>query len=112
MNTAILVRHRSKPGMRERVRSVWEKHVRPRVADNPEHLSYFYCFDHNDADVICAFQVYSDATAPERFMAGPWYDAYLAEIAPLVAESPQISACKVEWAKPPDPRGGTVSVTS
>ena len=99
MKTALYVRHQAKPGKRDEVRRVWEKYVRPRAEQNPEHLNYFYCFDEKDPDLICAFQVYADASGPANFMSGAWYQSYLSEVTPLVVAPPQITESRVQWSK-------------
>jgi hypothetical protein len=55
--TALFIRHQAQPGKRDDVRRVWEKHVKPRVATNPAHEAYFFCYDNGDPDVICVFQL-------------------------------------------------------
>jgi hypothetical protein len=39
--SALFVRHKALPGKREEARRIWEKHVRPRVEKNPDHLAYY-----------------------------------------------------------------------
>ena len=99
MSTALFVRHRAKPGCREDVRRIWEKHVKPRVVANPAHLAYYFCFDEADADVVSVFQLYSNREAMAAFLAGEWYPAYLAEISTVVAEPPQVLPASVVWEK-------------
>jgi quinol monooxygenase YgiN len=96
--TALFVRHKAKPGKRDEVRRVWEKHLRPRIAENAPHEAYFYCFDNTDPDVICVFQLYSDSAGAQQFVKQPWYPAYEAEVTPLVAESEFRSATPL-WIK-------------
>ena len=55
--TALFIRHQARPGLRDEVRRIWEKHVRPRVEANPDHEAYYFCFDEADPDVICVFQM-------------------------------------------------------
>ncbi len=99
MSTALFVRHRAKRGQREEVLRVWEKHVKPRAAANPDHLAYYFCFDDADPDVICVFQLYRSAEAMAAFLAGDWYPVYLAEIAVVVAEAPQVMPASLIWRK-------------
>jgi uncharacterized protein YndB with AHSA1/START domain/quinol monooxygenase YgiN len=103
--TALFVRHRAKPGQRDDVRRVWEKHVKPRAAANSAHLAYYFCFDTADPDVVCVFQLYTSEAAMTEFLAGAWYPDYLAEIAAVVAEPPHIMPASVLWAKPFAPAG-------
>lgn len=99
MNTALFVRHKSKPGQRDQVRRVWEKHVKPRAAANPDHLAYYFCFDESDADVVCVFQLYQSKEAMINFLSGDWYPVYLAEISEVVAEAPQVMPAELIWRK-------------
>ena len=50
-------KHKALPGKREDVRRVWEKHLRPGIAGNAASEAYFYCYDDNDPDMICVFQM-------------------------------------------------------
>ncbi|HMO13345.1 MAG TPA: antibiotic biosynthesis monooxygenase [Pirellulaceae bacterium] len=98
--SALFVRHRALPGKREEVRRIWEKFVRPRAEANSAHLEYYFCFDDGDPDVVCVFQLYTDADAAEDFRNGAWYSDYLAEVATVVAAPPQLTAASLVWAKP------------
>ena len=96
---ALFFRHRAKPGRREDVRRVWEKHVKPQVEANAAHEAYHFCFDDGDPDVICVFQLYSDREAMKAFLTGAWYPFYLAEVGPLVVAEPQVTTATPVWAK-------------
>ena len=61
---ALFIRHKANPGRREEVQAIWEKWVKPRAAANPDHLQYYFCFDDEDPDSICVFQLFADAEAP------------------------------------------------
>jgi quinol monooxygenase YgiN len=99
MNTALFVRHRAKPGQRDQVRRIWENHVKPRAAANPAHIAYYFCFDDTDPDVVSVFQLYSSKEAMADFLSGDWYPLYLAEIAEVVAEAPQVMPASLVWQK-------------
>ena len=98
--TALFIRHQAKPGKRDDIRRVWEKHVKPRAAANPAHEEYFYCFDSNDPDAIRVFQLYSDKAAMQDFSKGAWYAEYLKEVSEFVMRPPEISPADLAWAKP------------
>jgi quinol monooxygenase YgiN len=98
--TALFVRHQAKPGKRDDVRSVWEKYVKPRAATNPAHEAYYFCYDDQDPDVICVFQLYRDAAAMRDFLKGGWYPEYLNEVGQFVAQPPQLTSTELIWAKP------------
>jgi quinol monooxygenase YgiN len=96
---ALFITHKALPGKRDEVRRVWEKHLRPNIAENPAHEAYFYCYDDADPDVICVFQQYVDHEAPKDFVKAPWYAAYSDEVSPLLAGPPEIRAATPMWAK-------------
>lgn len=97
--TALFVRHQAQPGKRDDVRRVWEKHVKPRATANPGHEAYYFCYDRNDPDVICVFQLYPDSAALQDFLKGAWYADYLNEVSQFVAVPPQITPADLIWAK-------------
>lgn len=96
---ALIVKHKTKPGMREDVRRVWEKHMAPAVASNPGHTAYFYCFDNADPDSISAFQQYASEAASQEFLATDSYAAYLKDVEPLLSGPPQVTALTPIWSK-------------
>ncbi len=94
-----MVRHRAKPGEREKLRSVWERFVKVNALRNPGHLAYFFNYDQDDADGVVAFQVFADAEAKDTFLASEWYPEYLREVSEFVAEPPQITTASLVWSK-------------
>lgn len=96
---ALFIRHKTQPGKRDEVRRVWERHMRPHIANNPGHEAYFYCFDNNDPDAICAFQQYANSEASAGFLKTESYAAYLREVEPLLAGPPQVTSLAPVWIK-------------
>lgn len=96
---ALIIKHKTQPGKRAEVQAIWEKHMAPAIAANPDHLAYFYCFDNSDADSICAFQQYSSIEASQDFLKTSSYVAYLNEVEPLLAGPPQVTALTPMWSK-------------
>lgn len=96
---ALIIKHKTQPGKREAVRRVWERHMAPAVAANPDHLAYFYCFDYADPDSICAFQQYSSQEASQEFLKTASYAAYLQEVEPLLMGPPEVTALTPVWCK-------------
>jgi quinol monooxygenase YgiN len=96
---ALFIKHTAKPGMRDEVRKVWEKHLQPEAAQNPAHEAYFYCYDDNDPDLICVFQLYADRTGPQEFVKQPWYEAYQAEVGPLLTGESEFRTVTPFWIK-------------
>lgn len=97
--TALFVRHQAQPGKRDHVRRIWQKHVQPRVEANPTHEAYFFCYDDNDPDVICVFQLYSDRNSMQNFLQGTWDAEYLKEVSQFIASPPQLTPTGLVWAK-------------
>lgn len=99
MPHALFIRHKTKPGLRPAMQAIWEKHVKPRAEANPHHLAYYFCFDDSDPDVVCVFQLYENKEAMSAFLSDDWYPLYLAEVADVVAESPQVRPASLVWQK-------------
>jgi quinol monooxygenase YgiN len=95
---AVVIRHTTKPGMRDDVERVWRRHMRPAIEANPEHKLYVYSFG-ADPDQIVAFQVYASADAANAFLKSPAYATYEAEVADLLEGPPQIEVLQPRWAK-------------
>ncbi len=96
---ALFIKHKSLPGKRDQVRSVWERHMQPRIARNKAHEAYFYCYDDNDADSIWVYQQYSDRESSQAFLETPGYADYLKEVEPLLVGTPEIAAATPVWVK-------------
>ena len=64
---AIFLQHRAKPGARDAVQRVWQKHMQLAITENAGHEIYIYAFG-TDPDRICAFQVYASAEAAKAFL--------------------------------------------
>ena len=96
---ALFVKHTTQPGKRDEVRRVWERRMRPHIASNPRHEGYFYCFDNNDSDSICAFQQYADLESSQDFLKTESYAAYLKEVEPLLAGPPEVTSVTPVWVK-------------
>ena len=99
MTTALFIKHKTLPGKRAEVQAVWLKHMAPAVQENPEHLAYFYCFDEDDPDGICAFQQYTTPQAATAFLSNPRYASYLREVEPLLSEPPHVTRLTPKWSK-------------
>jgi quinol monooxygenase YgiN len=96
---ALFIRHKTLPGKRDQVRSVWEKYMAPAISANPGHTDYFYCFDDADPDSICAFQQYANVEASQNFLKTDSYAAYLKEVEPLLSGPPRVTALTPVWSK-------------
>lgn len=95
----LFITHRAKPGQRDAVRAVWERHMQPAIADNPGHADYFYGYAADDPDVIRVFQRYIDREAAEDFLGLLAYRSYLDEVEGLLAGPPEVVEVTVMWSK-------------
>ncbi len=98
-NIALIIEHKAKPGRRDAVRQIWERHMAPAIAANPGHLAYVYSFDNGDPDRIHAFQLYASADASRAFLQTDAYAAYLDEVEPLLSGPPKIVSLTPVWSK-------------
>ena len=97
--TALFIKQQALPGKRDEVRRVWEKYLRPSIISNTAHETYVYCYDDDDPDTICVFQLYASQVSSQEFLKAPWYAAYRKEVAPFLAGEPEIRTATPVWAK-------------
>jgi quinol monooxygenase YgiN len=97
--SATFVRHTAKPGKRDEVRRIWEKYVRDYVAGSDRTLSYYYCYDDNDPDVVIAFQLAPDQASGQEFVKHPWFADYQRETAALLAGPSEVRTATPQWVK-------------
>lgn len=95
---ALFLQHRTKPGARDAVQRVWQKHMQLAIEANAGHEIYVYSFA-SDPDRICAFQVYGSAEAANDFLKTAAYLAYEQEVAPLLEGPPQVDVLQPQWIK-------------
>jgi quinol monooxygenase YgiN len=95
---AIFLQHRTKPGQRDVVQKIWQKHMQPAISANNAHEVYVYCFA-TDPDRICAFQVYDSEASANAFLRSVQYLAYQREVEPLLEGAPQIEVLHPQWIK-------------
>lgn len=101
---ALFLQHRTKPGMRDVVQKVWQRHMQPAIAANVGHEIYIYSFA-SDPDRICAFQVYRSLDDANAFLETQEYRDYLAEVEPLLDGPPEVEVLQPQWMKPAAERG-------
>jgi quinol monooxygenase YgiN len=95
---ALFITHRTKPGQRDTVQSVWQKHMQPAIEANGAHEVYAYCFG-TEPDRICAFQVYDSWESASAFLESAQYVAYQREVEPLLEGPPEVLALLPQWVK-------------
>jgi len=95
---ALFLQHRTKPGARDQVQKVWQKHMQPAIDQNAGHQVYVYSFG-TDPDRICAFQVYGSVEEANAFLKSQAYIDYEREVAPLLEGPPQVEVLRPQWIK-------------
>ena len=100
--TALFITHHIRPGQRDAVRAVWERHMAPAIRANAGHEAYVYCLDPTAPDSICAFQQYRSPEAAAAFLATDAYKAYEREVAPLLVGPPDVKPLVPVWSKTTD----------
>jgi quinol monooxygenase YgiN len=95
---AVFVTTKTKPGRRDEVRVLWEKHLKQRAAANAAQETYFFCYDNRDPDTFHLFEVYADPSALAANATADWFAAYLSEVGPLIEETAFHEATPI-WVK-------------
>jgi quinol monooxygenase YgiN len=95
---ALFLQHRTKPGARDEVQKVWQRHMQPAISGNAGHEVYVYSFG-SDPDRICAFQVYSSSKEANAFLKSQPYIDYEKEVAPLLDGPPHVEVLEPQWIK-------------
>lgn len=96
---AFYVRHKALPGKRDALRAVWEKYARGYIEAAGVQRAYFYCYDDEDPDTIVAFQLGTDRSGLADFTKQPWFPAYEAETAALLAGPSEYRSVTPIWVK-------------
>jgi quinol monooxygenase YgiN len=97
--TALFIRHKAKPGLRDEVRRVWEKYARDYVAGSNGQLTYCYCDDDGDPDAVVVFQLAADPASGHDFVKQPWFADYERETAALLAAPSEFRMATPRWVK-------------
>jgi quinol monooxygenase YgiN len=96
---ALFIRHQAKPGKRDEIGLIWEKHARDYVAGSKDQLAYYYCYDDNDPDAIVVFQLHADPDSGKDFVKQPWFADYERETAALLAGPSEFRMATPRWVK-------------
>ena len=98
---ALYIRHRALPGKREEVLRIWETYARDYVDRAEGQVVYVYGFDETDPDAVIAYQLFTDNAGTDGFTSQPWYEAYQAETAALLAGPSEFRSIAPQWIKRP-----------
>lgn len=96
---ALFLTVRTKPGKRDELFALWEKHLKPRAAANDAQSQYVYAFDAQDDNVIRMMEVYETAAAFEQNSGQDWFAAYMQEAMPLLDGEPEFHMAAPQWVK-------------
>ena len=86
---AIFIKTRCQSGKRDKVRSLWEKHLQPHSASNTGQEMYIFSYDNHDENVLYLCEIYSSQEAFQEASQQPWFGAYMAEAGPLLDGEPE-----------------------
>ena len=95
---ALFLQHRTKPGARDEVQRIWQKHMQPAIEGNGGHEVYVYSFG-SDPDRNLRLQVYSSVEEASAFLKSQAYIDYEKEVAPLLEGPPQVEVLRPQWIK-------------
>lgn len=101
-DVALFMTVRAKPGQRDALRAVWERHLKPRAAANPKQAGYYYCYAREHPDEIRICEYYTDETALEDNAISAFFQDFMAEAAPLMEGEPDVSMADPVWIKERD----------
>jgi quinol monooxygenase YgiN len=97
--STVCVIFKTKPGMRENLKTAWEEYIKPHVITNNDIFQHFYNFSIDDPDTVCMFEVLSDINVLSNAYEQPWMKEYFGIISPLLAEKPQVLKLNPVWMK-------------
>lgn len=96
---ALFLKNKTKPGKRDQVYRLWDKHLRSRVETSQAQEIYFFCFDENDPDTFYIFELYNDREAFRQAGQTSWFAEYMKEVGPLLQGQSDFGMATPIWAK-------------
>ncbi len=97
--SALLIRHKTKPGKRDELKRIWDTYALDYVASSNGQLAYYYCYDDHDPDAVIVFQVAADQASGQAFVKQPWFAAYERKTAALLAGPSEFRTVTLQWVK-------------
>ncbi len=85
---AIYVSFKAKPGRREEIKAVYDKHVRPHIEIGEHLLSCVSSYSLEDEDTLCLFELHSTPGLLEKAQELPWFKQYMTELDDILVEKP------------------------
>jgi len=96
---AIFLTVKTKPGKRDALKALWEKHLKQRAAENEAQSKYIYAFDSQDENTVRITEVYETMAAFEHNSRAEWFSAYMNEAMPLLDGEPEFNMAVPKWIK-------------
>lgn len=96
---ALFLTIKTQPGQRDALVALWDEHLKTRVADNIDHVSYVFALDMNDTDTVRITEVYATQAAFEANSQAPWFSGYMAEAGQILAGEPDFAMASPHWVK-------------
>lgn len=96
---AVFLTIETKPGQREALVDLWDKHLKDRASEDRDHVNYVFALDMNDPNVIRIAEVYATQAAFQTNTQSDWFAAYMAEATKLLAGEPSFAMASPHWVK-------------
>ena len=96
---ALFVKVKARPGKRDDIWQLWQKHVKPHVEEADGIEINCYCYDANDKDIIWFFELFKDRADFDAANQSGWYAEYLKEVKPHLAAPSEVIFADPIWAK-------------
>lgn len=96
---AIFISVKSKPGQRDKLRSLWEQHLKYRAEANEAQSTYVYAYDIHDENLVHMTEVYETVQAFEENSKAPWFGEYMQEANELLDGEPTFRMGTPKWVK-------------
>lgn len=95
----LTVRGKTKPGRREDLFALFEKHLAPRAEKNRAQRLVVWAADGEDADAFSLIEIYDDPRAAAQNSNAPWFADYMKASMPLLDGMPSMSQATPKWVK-------------
>ena len=96
---AIFMTVKTKPGKRDTLKALWEKHLKPLAAANDMQSRYVYAYDSQDENTIRIMEVYESLEAFQHNSKSEWFADYMKQAAPLLDGDPEFHMTQPQWVK-------------
>lgn len=96
---ALFIKVKAQPGKREQVWQLWKELVKPHVEESDRLEVNCYCYDADNPDTICLFEIFSDVSDFETANRSEWFAKYQERVKPFIAAPTEVVFAKPIWAK-------------